>query len=312
VSKPEIIDINQLDNNVIELFWTNNENFQTNIQIQYRLIAPKTSWLTDNKLYNHSITNGIISNLEPNQAYKFRLITFDLHGKQQIISSTKRFTLKFLKNQFNLPIPQITDAWITTDGQISLKWKVNDSNSEIIDGFIIYYRLINSNRNYTKITIPNLLYPIIDTYTISSIEANQKYELRMATYSNRGLSSMSNSIEISIPLSKKKTIFKLNKKEKIIFVFFLVSTQRRSNMNQKNLDEILENITKVQNPTRILHDLATPDLPSVSGQKNSDILYLTIGIIAGILLILIIILIVMCILRILQRKKFIGIFFHIN
>jgi uncharacterized protein YdgA (DUF945 family) len=204
VSKPEIIDINQLDNNVIELFWTNNENFQTNIQIQYRLIAPKTSWLTDNKLYNHSITNGIISNLEPNQAYKFRLITFDLHGKQQIISSTKRFTLKFLKNQFNLPIPQITDAWITTDGQISLKWKVNDSNSEIIDGFIIYYRLINSNRNYTKITIPNLLYPIIDTYTISSIEANQKYELRMATYSNRGLSSMSNSIEISIPLSKKK------------------------------------------------------------------------------------------------------------
>ncbi len=91
--------------------------------------------------------------------------------------------------------------------------------------------------------------------------------------------------------------------------FFLVSTQRRSHINQKNLDEILENITKIQNPTRILHDLATPELPSTSGQKNSDILYLTIGIISGILLILIIILIVMCILRILQRKKFIGIFF---
>lgn len=35
-------------------------------------------------------------------------------------------------------------------------------------------------------------------------------------------------------------------------------------------------------------------------------LYLTIGIIAGILLILVIILIVMCILRIVQRKKFMG------
>lgn len=62
----------------------------------------------------------------------------------------------------------------------------------------------------------------------------------------------------------------------------------------------------MQNPTRIIHDLATPEPSSSSGHKNSDILYLTIGIISGILLILIIILIVMCILRILQRKKFIG------
>ena len=97
-------------------------------------------------------------------------------------------------------------------------------------------------------------------------------------------------------------------------IYFLAITERRSQPNSKdsikNLDEILENITKIQNPTRVLHDLATPE-PSTptSGHKNSDMLYLTIGIIAGILLILIIILIVMCLLRIFQRKKFIGIIF---
>ncbi len=201
VSKYEIIDINQIDNNGIELFWTINEKIETNIQIQYRLIAPKTFWITNNQVYNHSSTHGIISDLETNQVYKFRLITFDINGNQIIISSTKRFILKSL-NQFHLPIPQITDAWITNDGQISLKWKVNESNSETIDGFIIYYRLINFIGNYTKIKIPNLRYPIIDTYTISSVEPNEKYELRMATYSNREFSSMSNSIEISIPSSK--------------------------------------------------------------------------------------------------------------
>lgn len=89
-------------------------------------------------------------------------------------------------------------------------------------------------------------------------------------------------------------------------MILLVSSQHGSNTNPKNLDEILANITKIQNPTRILHDLASPELPSTPAHKNSDILYLTIGIIAGILLILIIILIVMCALRILQRKKFIG------
>ena len=76
----------------------------------------------------------------------------------------------------------------------------------------------------------------------------------------------------------------------------------------KNLDEILENISKIQNPTHTIHDSETPESLLTSGHKNSDILYLTIGIIAGILLILIIILIVMCILRILQRKKFICTF----
>jgi hypothetical protein len=164
------------------------------------LIYPKSSWTTNNQVYNQTISHTTISNLEVDQGYKFRLAGLDLNGKQIMSSPSKRFTLKSL-NQFNLPIPQITDAWITTDGQISLKWNINDTNTEAIDGFIIYYRSINNN-NYTTITIPNLRSPLIDTYTISSIESNEKYELRMASYSNRGLSSMSNSIEISIPLRK--------------------------------------------------------------------------------------------------------------
>lgn len=93
------------------------------------------------------------------------------------------------------------------------------------------------------------------------------------------------------------------------YFLFLVASQRRSQVyhkdSLKNIDEILENISRIQNPTNIVHDLATPELPT-TGPKSSDMLYLTIGIISGILLILIIILFVMCILRLLQRKKFIG------
>ncbi len=90
---------------------------------------------------------------------------------------------------------------------------MNDTNSETVDGFVIYYRSTLSKKNFTTITIPNLRYPLIDTYTISSIEPDQEYELRMATYSNRGLSSMSNSIKISVPTRKLhlKIFFFLNK-----------------------------------------------------------------------------------------------------
>ncbi|CAF3607553.1 unnamed protein product [Rotaria sordida] len=287
VSKLEIIDINQIDNYGIKLFWKINEtieNYLSFIQIQYRLIHPKTSWMTIDEFYNRSLNYALINNLQQDQIYKFRLIGFDITGKQLVISAAKQFTLKLIKNQPNSPLPQITDAWVTNDGQISLKWQLlNNTGSETVDGFVIYYRPIHSKTNFTTITIPNLHYPSVDTYTISSIEPDQIYEIRMTTYSNLGLSPMSNSIEISVPS---------------------FSTHHRSRINTSpNLDEILENITKIQHSSPMKHNLVTS---STSTQKGSDILYLIIGIIAGILLILIIILVTMCILRLFQQKKFIA------
>jgi hypothetical protein len=43
-----------------------------------------------------------------------------------VISAAKRFTLDFIKKQTNIAAPQITDAWITNDDQISLKWQVKN------------------------------------------------------------------------------------------------------------------------------------------------------------------------------------------
>jgi hypothetical protein len=127
VLKLEIIDINQIDNNAIKLSWKINEtieNYLSSIQIQYRLIYPRTSWMTSDEFYNRSINHAIIQNLQRDQTYKFRLIGFDINGKQLVISATKRFTLELIKNQPNLPLPQITDAWITNDEHITLKWQV--------------------------------------------------------------------------------------------------------------------------------------------------------------------------------------------
>ena len=170
------------------------------LQIQYRLLHARTPWMTDNQFYNRSINTALVPNLQTEQTYKFRLVLFDSQGQQLLTSPIKRLTLKLLNN---LPVPQISDAWITSDGQVSLKWKLNDSTVETIDGFIIYYRSLNAKQsNYTKITIPNLRYPLIDTYTIPSIESDNKYELRMGTYSKRGVSVLSNSIEIAIPSCK--------------------------------------------------------------------------------------------------------------
>ncbi|CAF4515098.1 unnamed protein product, partial [Rotaria sp. Silwood1] len=293
-SKLEIIDINQIDNYAIKLFWKINEtieNYLSSIQIQYRLIHPKTSWMIIDDYYNRSLNHAIINDLQQDQTYKFRLIGFDATGKQLVISAAKQFTLKLIKNLPNSPLPQITDAWITNDGQISLKWQLlNNSGSETVDGFVVYYRPIHSKTNFTTITIPNLRYPPIDTYTISSIEPDQVYEIRMTTYSNLGLSPMSNSIEISVPS---------------------FSSHHRSRMNQMDssptIDEILENITKIQYPSHMKHNVITSSSSSSSStQKGSDILYLIIGIIAGVLLILITILIAMCILRLLQQKKFLA------
>ena len=273
----------------MKLFWKINEtieNYVNSIQIQYRVAQPRTPWLTSEELYNRSSHHAMINNLHPNQAYKFRLIGFDNNGKQLVISAAKRLALDVIKKQSNEPLIHITDAWITKDMQISLKWQLmNTTNGEIVDGFVIYYRPTLSKMNYTTITLPNLRYPPIDTYTITSIEPDQEYELRMATYSNRGLTPMSNSIQIAVPRPN--------------------FPRAHSGNPLPNFDEILENITKLQHPPHVRQQFVTSS-PAPLTQKSSDILYLTIGIIAGIFLILMIILIAMCLLRLLQRKKFLA------
>jgi hypothetical protein len=199
----DIVNIEQIDHHAVELTWTTNEYFNNHVQIQYRSIHGKMPWTTVNHLYNHSTTTARLSNLHAEQTYKFRLLALDADGQHIMSSSMKRLTMKIWNP---LPVPQITDAWITTDGQVSLKWKLNATNIDNIDGFIIFYRVLNINENnYTKITVPNLRHPLIDTYTIASIASDNKYELRMATYSNRGTSPMSTSIEISIPSRKSLT-----------------------------------------------------------------------------------------------------------
>lgn len=162
--------------------------------------------------------------------------------------------------------------------------------------------------NFTTITVPNLRYPPIDTYIIPSVESNQVYEIRLSTYSNLGVSPMSNSIEISVPkglLICSMFSFLFNR-----ILYFLVTTEHRSRTNQinstPNVDEVLENITRIQYASHMKHNLITPSINST--QKSSDMLYLIIGIIAGVLLILLLILIAMCVLRLLQQKKLIGMF----
>ena len=111
----------------MQLSWKINEtieNYLSSIQIQYRLTQPRTSWTASEELYNRSIDHATVDNLQPNRAYKFRLIGFDTNGKQLVISATKRFTLDVIKKPSNVPLIHITDAWITNDVQISLKWQV--------------------------------------------------------------------------------------------------------------------------------------------------------------------------------------------
>jgi hypothetical protein len=127
VFKLEIIHINQIDTRTIELFWKINETIEQNlhaIQIQYRLNHPKTSWITVNDIYNRSMQHAIVNELQQEQVYKFRLIGFDAHGKQLVISAAKRFALQSSNQPSHSPIPDITDAWVTNDGQIHVKWQV--------------------------------------------------------------------------------------------------------------------------------------------------------------------------------------------
>ena len=118
----------QIDNNAVRLSWKINEtieNYISSIQVQYRFIHPKTSWMATDDFYNRSTNYAVVQNLQPSQTFKFRLVGFDMNGKQLVISAAKRIALETMKNPINSIVPEITEAWITNDGQIGLKWKVS-------------------------------------------------------------------------------------------------------------------------------------------------------------------------------------------
>ncbi|CAF1013099.1 unnamed protein product, partial [Didymodactylos carnosus] len=316
VVKIEIVDMVQTGNAAVDIFWEiNGASDLSYLQAQYCLT--KGNWLTKNENYSSSVKHAMIDNLKNGHMYKFRLLGFDQHGQQIVSSSVHKLKLKYMESSDRLvkptpanmnnnnPIPRITDAWASQDGSIGLKWQLptNSTTSPIlIDGFAIFYRPSRTKSNYTKITVPNLRFPPIDTYTITTIEPNQQYELRMSTYSTRGFSQMSNPMEILIPpISNQQT-----------------SINHRSDTNNYNddsssvdLEEILENITKLQNINGNDNNSPSATVPSTSSsltlaQKNSDFLYLITGAIAGVLLLLLITLIIMCGIRYRQHKKFVS------
>ncbi|CAF0794767.1 unnamed protein product [Didymodactylos carnosus] len=316
VIKIEIIDMVQIDNNAVDLFWEINGTSDLNyVQVQYGLL--KNNWLTNDENLTTSVKHAIIDTLQAGYVYKFRLVGFDQQGQQIVSSSVRKLKLEYMDNNDHLtkpvqsnmnnnsPIPRITDAWALQDGSIGVKWQLptNSTTSPIlIDGFAIFYRLSRIKSNYTKITIPNVRFPPIDTYTITTIEPNQQYELRMATYSSRGLSQMSNPMEILVPpISNQQA-----------------AVNRRSRINNYNddsssidLEEILENITKLQSVNGNNNNNPSATVLSTSSslalaQKNSDLLYLITGAIAGVLLLLLIILVIMCGIRYRQHKKFVA------
>ncbi len=130
VSKLEIVDLTQIDNTAVQLSWKINETIESalsSLQVQYRFIHPKTSWMATDELYNRSASQAIVSNLQPGQVFKFRLVGFDKDGRQLVISAAKRMTLELMKNRANTIVPEMIDASVTNDGQISVTWKVRGS-----------------------------------------------------------------------------------------------------------------------------------------------------------------------------------------
>ena len=115
----------------VELRWRVNDKIANDlysVQAQYRLIPSKGSWTTVNDRHNRSIDRMIVNNLQQDQTYKFRLIGFDVDGQQLVISATKRFTLGSNYPSLDSASVEITDAWVTGDGHIGLKWRVRIFN----------------------------------------------------------------------------------------------------------------------------------------------------------------------------------------
>ena len=138
-------------------------------KIEYKTASHKQKhdWITIDEKIDSSKREYILTDLSPNEYYRFRLGCFYKNGFQQHSLQTARFRLveqaKILNNdnkngsttataaavasQLDLIELQILQVWALSDSSLALKWQLFndfDNNSsafrQLIEGFHIYYR----------------------------------------------------------------------------------------------------------------------------------------------------------------------------
>ncbi|XP_036601729.1 cell adhesion molecule-related/down-regulated by oncogenes isoform X2 [Trichosurus vulpecula] len=236
----------------------------TAFKVEYKRMK-NSDWLVAAEDIPPSKLSVEVRSLEPGSTYKFRVIAINHYGESFRSSASRPYQVAGFPNRFsNRPVagPHITYTEAVSDTQIMLKWTYipSSNNNTPIQGFYIYYRPTDSDNDsdYKRDVVEGSK----QWHMIGHLQPETSYDIKMQCFNEGGESEFSN---VMICETKVKRVPGAS-----------------------------------EYPTK---DLSTPPNsfggggnigPALGPARSSDMLYLIVGCVLGVMVLILMVFIAMC------------------
>ncbi|NWV88582.1 CDON protein, partial [Machaerirhynchus nigripectus] len=239
----------------------------TAFKVEYKRLGRNSDWLVAAGNISPSKLSVEVRNLEPGEMYRFRVIAVNNYGESPRSAASRPYQVAGFTSRFSSrPIagPHIAYTEAISDTQIMLKWTyiTSSNNNTPIQGFYIYYRPTDSDNDsdYKRDIVDGTK----QWHLINHLQPETSYDIKMQCYNEGGESEYSN---VMICETKVKR------------------TPGASEYPVRDLS------TPPNPPERAGGSGAAPASGPV---RSSDMLYLIVGCVLGVMVLILIVFIAMC------------------
>uniref|UniRef100_A0A8C2Y7N1 Cell adhesion associated, onco regulated n=1 Tax=Coturnix japonica TaxID=93934 RepID=A0A8C2Y7N1_COTJA len=238
----------------------------TAFKVEYRRVGRSSDWLVAADSISPSKLSVEVRSLEPGTMYKFRVIAVNNYGESPRSAASRPYQVAGFTHRFSSrPIagPHIAYTEAISDTQIMLKWTYipASNNNTPIHGFYIYYRPTDSDNDsdYKRDVVEGTK----QWHLINHLQPETSYDIKMQCFNEGGESEYSN---VMICETKVKRM------------------PGASEYPAKELS------TPPSPPERA----GGSGGPSSGPVRSSDMLYLIVGCVLGVMVLILIVFIAMC------------------
>ncbi|XP_064617569.1 cell adhesion molecule-related/down-regulated by oncogenes-like isoform X2 [Liolophura sinensis] len=282
-SKPEVT---QLGNSTVMINWTvpvNDGLKITFFRIQYKELKPqKGDWQTIEEDIPKKNRTYKVRSLKPGHTYKFRITAVYTNQDNRFGPNSKRFTME--KGNLVPPakpvIAEVKPYKVDNNYSLQVTWQYTSEDGIPISGFYLEYAPYKTDmkdKDYTRLLLPE---PRVRHYVIKNLKSGTDYDIRIKGFNEAGEGKYSFS-------AVKSTLGK-----ELDPIFPSIGTHA-----PQPVPKWVTNATTVQAgaPDHVMARQTTPHYkPSNTTESSSEMLYMVLGIVLGVLMLALIVFMVMC------------------
>ncbi|XP_069869657.1 cell adhesion molecule-related/down-regulated by oncogenes-like isoform X2 [Dipodomys merriami] len=236
----------------------------TAFKVEYKRMRT-SDWLVAAEDIPPSKLSVEVRSLEPGSTYKFRVIAINHYGESFRSSASRPYQVAGFPNRFsNRPItgPHIAYTEAVSDTQIMLKWTYipSSNNNTPIQGFYIYYRPTDSDNDsdYKRDVVEGSK----QWHMIGHLQPETSYDIKMQCFNEGGESEFSNVMICETKVKRVPGASEYPVKD--------LSTPPNSSGSGGNIG------------------------PATNPARSSDMLYLIVGCVLGVMVLILMVFIAMC------------------